>query len=217
MNNEFENNNGAGQTPPTEENTTYHYAYKPAGGETQNPQPGSGFDASQGNYAGQNTRANSGAYANGGYSNSQGAGSYSGAGSYYTPPQQPQQPGGEPPKKEKKPKKHREKKAKAVKLDEFGNPIPQKKNKTAVIICIVIAVCVALAVIGLSVSLTQLLKKIFVHGEEAGEDVQLFDLIKQSHGKCLLLSMFRPQQPLGLVQVQLEHPADPLPLHGHAV
>ena len=63
----------------------------------------------------------------------------------------------------------------------------------------------------------QLLKKIFVHGEEAGEDVQLFDLIKQSHGKCLLLSMFRPQQPLGLVQVQPEHPADPLPLHGHAV
>lgn len=154
MNNEFENNNGAGQTPPTEENTTYHYAYKPAGGAAQNPQPGSGFDASQGNYAGQNTKANSGAYANGGYSNSQGAGSYSGAGSYYTPPQQPQQPGGEPPKKEKKPKKHREKKAKAVKFDEFGNPIPQKKNKTAVIICIVIAVCVALAVIGLSVSLT---------------------------------------------------------------
>jgi serine protease Do len=155
MNNEFENNNGAGQTPPTEENTTYHYAYKPAGGAAQNPQPGSGFDASQGNYAGQNTEANSGAYAkNGGYSNSQGAGSYSGAGSYYTPPQQPQQPGGEPPKKEKKPKKHREKKAKAVKFDEFGNPIPQKKNKTAVIICIVIAVCVALAVIGLSVSLT---------------------------------------------------------------
>lgn len=49
MNNEFENNNGAGQTPPTDENTTYHYAYKPAGGAAQNPQPGSGFDASQGN------------------------------------------------------------------------------------------------------------------------------------------------------------------------
>ena len=155
MNNDFENNNGtapgensAGTTPPTEENTTYHYAYKPAGGTGQNPQPGSGFDSAQGNGASAaNQGANAGPYANAnaGASNPQGGYNYSQGGSYYTPPQQQAwQPQGEPPKKEKK---HRQKKAKAVKLDENGNPIPQKKNKTTMIICIVIAICAAIAVV----------------------------------------------------------------------
>lgn len=160
MNNDFENNNGtapgensAGTTPPTEENTTYHYAYKPAGGTGQNPQPGSGFDSAQGNGASAaNQGANAGPYANAnaGASNPQGGYNYSQGGSYYTPPQQQAwQPQGEPPKKEKK---HRKKKAKAVKLDENGNPIPQKKNKTTMIICIVIAICAAIAVVGLVAS-----------------------------------------------------------------
>lgn len=162
MNNDFENNNGtapgensAGTTPPTEENTTYHYAYKPAGGTGQNPQPGSGFDSAQGNGAGaanQGTNAGPYANANAGASNPQGGYNYSQGGSYYTPPQQQAwQPQGEPPKKEKK---HRQKKAKAVKLDENGNPIPQKKNKTTMIICIVIAICAAIAVVGLVASAT---------------------------------------------------------------
>ena len=162
MNNDFENNNGtapgensAGTTPPTEENTTYHYAYKPAGGTGQNPQPGSGFDSAQGNGASAaNQGANAGpdANANAGASNPQGGYNYSQGGSYYTPPQQQAwQPQGEPPKKEKK---HRQKKAKAVKLDENGNPIPQKKNKTTMIICIVIAICAAIAVVGLVASAT---------------------------------------------------------------
>lgn len=162
MNNDFENNNGtapgensAGTTPPTEENTTYHYAYKPAGGTGQNPQPGSGFDSAQGNGASAaNQGANVGPYANAnaGASNPQGGYNYSQGGSYYTPPQQQAwQPQGEPPKKEKK---HRQKKAKAVKLDENGNPIPQKKNKTTMIICIVIAICAAIAVVGLVASAT---------------------------------------------------------------
>lgn len=162
MNNDFENNNGtapgqnsAGATPPTEENTTYHYAYKPAGGTGQNPQPGSGFDSAQGNGASAaNQGANAGPYANAnaGASNPQGGYNYSQGGSYYTPPQQQAwQPQGEPPKKEKK---HRKKKAKAVKLDENGNPIPQKKNKTTMIICIVIAICAAIAVVGLVASAT---------------------------------------------------------------
>lgn len=162
MNNDFENNNGtapgensAGTTPPTEENTTYHYAYKPAGGTGQNPQPGSGFDSAQGNGASAaNQGANAGPYANAnaGASNPQGGYNYSHGGSYYTPPQQQAwQPQGEPPKKEKK---HRQKKAKAVKLDENGNPIPQKKNKTTIIICIVIAICAAIAVVGLVASAT---------------------------------------------------------------
>lgn len=162
MNNDFENNNGtapgensAGTTPPTEENTTYHYAYKPAGGTGQNPQPGSGFDSAQGNgasAANQGTNAGPYANANAGASNSQGGYNYSQGGSYYTPPQQQAwQPQGEPPKKEKK---HRQKKAKAVKLDENGNPIPQKKNKTTMIICIVIAICAAIAVVGLVASAT---------------------------------------------------------------
>lgn len=162
MNNDFENNNGtapgensAGTTPPTEENTTYHYAYKPAGGTGQNPQPGSGFDSAQGNGASAaNQGANAGPYANAnaGASNPQGGYNYSQGGSYYTPPQQQAwQPQGEPPKKEKK---HRQKKAKAVKLDENGNPIPQKKNKTTMIICIVIAICAAIAVVGLVASVT---------------------------------------------------------------
>lgn len=162
MNNDFENNNGtapgensAGTTPPTEENTTYHYAYKPAGGTGQNPQPGSGFDSAQGNGASAaNQGANAGPYANAnaGASNPQGGYNYSQGGSYYTPPQQQAwQPQGEPPKKEKK---HRQKKAKAVKLDENGNPIPQKKNKTTMIICIVIAICAAIAVVGLVASAT---------------------------------------------------------------
>lgn len=162
MNNDFENNNGtapgensAGTTPPTEENTTYHYAYKPAGGTGQNPQPGSGFDSAQGNGASAaNQGANAGPYANAnaGASNPQGGYNYSQGGSYYTPPQQQAwQPQGKPPKKEKK---HRQKKAKAVKLDENGNPIPQKKNKTTMIICIVIAICAAIAVVGLVVSAT---------------------------------------------------------------
>lgn len=162
MNNDFENNNGtapgensAGTTPPTEENTTYHYAYKPAGGTGQNPQPGSGFDSAQGNGASAaNQGANAGPYANAnvGTSNPQGGYNYSQGGSYYTPPQQQAwQPQGEPPKKEKK---HRQKKAKAVKLDENGNPIPQKKNKTTMIICIVIAICAAIAVVGLVASAT---------------------------------------------------------------
>lgn len=162
MNNDFENNNGtapgensAGTTPPTEENTTYHYAYKPAGGTGQNPQPGSGFDSEQGNGAGaanQGTNAGPYANANAGASNPQGGYNYSQGGSYYTPPQQQAwQPQGEPPKKEKK---HRQKKAKAVKLDENGNPIPQKKNKTTMIICIVIAICAAIAVVGLVASAT---------------------------------------------------------------
>lgn len=162
MNNDFENNNGtapgensAGTTPPTEENTTYHYAYKPAGGTGQNPQPGSGFDSAQGNGASAaNQGANAGPYANAnaGASNPQGGYNYSQGGSYYTPPQQQAwQPQGEPPKKEKK---HRQKKAKAVKLDENGNPIPQKKNKTTMVICIVIAICAAIAVVGLVASAT---------------------------------------------------------------
>lgn len=162
MNNDFENNNGtapgensAGTTPPTEENTTYHYAYKPAGGTGQNPKPGSGFDSAQGNGASAaNQGANAGPYANAnaGASNPQGGYNYSQGGSYYTPPQQQAwQPQGEPPKKEKK---HRKKKAKAVKLDENGNPIPQKKNKTTMIICIVIAICAAIAVVGLVASAT---------------------------------------------------------------
>lgn len=162
MNNDFENNNGtapgensAGTTPPTEENTTYHYAYKPAGGTGQNPQPGSGFDSAQGNGASAaNQGANAGPYANAnaGASNPQGGYNYSQGGSYYTPPQQQAwQPQGEPPKKEKK---HRQKKTKAVKLDENGNPIPQKKNKTTMIICIVIAICAAIAVVGLVASAT---------------------------------------------------------------
>ena len=162
MNNDFENNNGtapgensAGATPPTEENTTYHYAYKPAGGTGQNPQPGSGFDSAQGNGASAaNQGANAGPYANAnaGASNPQGGYNYSQGGSYYTPPQQQAwQPQGEPPKKEKK---HRQKKAKAVRLDENGNPIPQKKNKTTMIICIVIAICAAIAVVGLVASAT---------------------------------------------------------------
>lgn len=162
MNNDFKNNNGtapgensAGTTPPTEENTTYHYAYKPAGGTGQNPQPGSGFDSAQGNGASAaNQGANAGPYANAnaGASNPQGGYNYSQGGSYYTPPQQQAwQPQGEPPKKEKK---HRKKKAKAVKLDENGNPIPQKKNKTTMIICIVIAICAAIAVVGLVASAT---------------------------------------------------------------
>lgn len=162
MNNDFENNNGtapgensAGTTPPTEENTTYHYAYKPAGGTGQNPQPGSGFDSAQGNGASAaNQGANAGPYANAnaGASNPQGGYNYSQGGSYYTPPQQQAwQPQGEPPKKEKK---HRKKKAKAVKLDENGNPIPQKKNKTTMIICIVIAICAVIAVVGLVASAT---------------------------------------------------------------
>ena len=162
MNNDFENNNGtapgensAGTTPPTEENTTYHYAYKPAGGTGQNPQPGSGFDSAQGNGASAaNQGANAGPYANAnaGASNPQGGYNYSQGGSYYTPPQQQAwQPQGEPPKKEKK---HRKKTAKAVKLDENGNPIPQKKNKTTMIICIVIAICAAIAVVGLVASAT---------------------------------------------------------------
>lgn len=162
MNNDFENNNGtapgensAGTTPPTEENTTYHYAYKPAGATGQNPQPGSGFDSAQGNGASAaNQGANAGPYANAnaGASNPQGGYNYSQGGSYYTPPQQQAwQPQGEPPKKEKK---HRQKKAKAVKLDENGNPIPQKKNKTTMIICIVIAICAAIAVVGLVASAT---------------------------------------------------------------
>lgn len=162
MNNDFENNNGtapgensAGTTPPTEENTTYHYAYKPAGGTGQNPQLGSGFDSAQGNGASAaNQGANAGPYANAnaGASNPQGGYNYSQGGSYYTPPQQQAwQPQGEPPKKEKK---HRKKKAKAVKLDENGNPIPQKKNKTTMIICIVIAICAAIAVVGLVASAT---------------------------------------------------------------
>lgn len=162
MNNDFENNNGtapgensAGATPPTEENTTYHYAYKPAGGTGQNPQPGSGFDSAQGNgVSAANQSANAGPYANAnaGASNPQGGYNYSQGGSYYTPPQQQAwQPQGEPPKKEKK---HRQKKAKAVKLDENGNPIPQKKNKTTMIICIVIAICAAIAVVGLVASAT---------------------------------------------------------------
>lgn len=162
MNNDFENNNGtapgensAGTTPPTEENTTYHYAYKPAGGTGQNPQPGSGFDSAQGNGASAaNQGANAGPYANAnaGASNPQGGYNYSQGGSYYTPPQQQAwQPQGEPPKKEKK---HRQKKAKAVKLDENGNPIPQKKNKTTMIICIVISICAAIAVVGLVASAT---------------------------------------------------------------
>lgn len=162
MNNDFENNNGtapgensAGTTPPTEENTTYHYAYKPAGGTGQNPQPGSGFDSAQGNGASAaNQGANAGPYANAnaGASNPQGGYNYSQSGSYYTPPQQQAwQPQGEPPKKEKK---HRQKKAKAVKFDENGNPIPQKKNKTTMIICIVIAICAAIAVVGLVASAT---------------------------------------------------------------
>lgn len=162
MNNDFENNNGtapgensAGTTPPTEENTTYHYAYKPAGGTGQNPQPGSGFDSAQGNGASAaNKGTNAGPYANAnvGASNPQGGYNYSQGGSYYTPPQQQAwQPQGEPPKKEKK---HRQKKAKAVKLDENGNPIPQKKNKTTMIICIVIAICAAIAVVGLVASAT---------------------------------------------------------------
>lgn len=162
MNNDFENNNGtapgensAGTTPPTEENTTYHYAYKPAGGTGQNPQPGNGFDSAQGNGASAaNQGANAGPYANAnaGASNPQGGYNYSQGGSYYTPPQQQAwQPQGEPPKKEKK---HRQKKAKAVKLDENGNPIPQKKNKTTMIICIVIAICAAIAVVGLVASAT---------------------------------------------------------------
>lgn len=162
MNNDFENNNGtapgensAGTTPPTEENTTYHYAYKSAGGTGQNPQPGSGFDSAQGNGASAaNQGANAGPYANAnaGASNPQGGYNYSQGGSYYTPPQQQAwQPQGEPPKKEKK---HRQKKAKAVKLDENGNPIPQKKNKTTMIICIVIAICAAIAVVGLVASAT---------------------------------------------------------------
>lgn len=162
MNNDFENNNGtapgensAGTTPPTEENTTYHYAYKPAGGTGQNPQPGSGFDSAQGNGASAaNQGANAGPYANAnaGASNPQGGYNYSQGGSYYTPPQQQAwQPQGKPPKKEKK---HRQKKAKAVKLDENGNPIPQKKNKTTMIICIVIAICAAIAVVGLVASAT---------------------------------------------------------------
>ena len=162
MNNDFENNNGtapgensAGATPPTEENTTYHYAYKPAGGTGQNPQPGSGFDSAQGNGASAaNQGANAGPYANAnaGASNPQGGYNYSQGGSYYTPPQQQAwQPQGEPPKKEKK---HRQKKAKAVKLDENGNPIPQKKNKTTMIICIVIVICAAIAVVGLVASAT---------------------------------------------------------------
>ena len=164
MNNDFENNNGtapgensAGTTPPTEENTTYHYAYKPAGGTGQNPQPGSGFDSAQGNGASAaNQGANAGPYANAnaGASNPQGGYNYSQGGSYYTPPQQQAwQPQGEPPKKEKK---HRKKKAKAVKLDENGNPIPQKKNKTTMIICIVIAICAAIAVVGLVASATSI-------------------------------------------------------------
>lgn len=162
MNNDFENNNGtapgensAGTTPPTEENTTYHYAYKPAGGTGQNPQPGSGFDSAQGNgasAANQGTNAGPYANANAGASNPQGGYNYSQGGSYYTPPQQQAwQPQGEPPKKEKK---HRQKKAKAVKLDENGNPILQKKNKTTMIICIVIAICAAIAVVGLVASAT---------------------------------------------------------------
>lgn len=162
MNNDFENNNGtapgensAGTTPPTEDNTTYHYAYKPSGGTGQNPQPGSGFDSAQGNGASAaNQGANAGPYANAnaGASNPQGGYNYSQGGSYYTPPQQQAwQPQGEPPKKEKK---HRQKKAKAVKLDENGNPIPQKKNKTTMIICIVIAICAAIAVVGLVASTT---------------------------------------------------------------
>ena len=162
MNNDFENNNGtapgensAGTTPPTEENTTYHYAYKSAGGTGQNPQPGSGFDSAQGNgasAANQGTNAGPYANANAGASNPQGGYNYSQGGSYYTPPQQQAwQPQGEPPKKEKK---HRQKKAKAVKLDENGNPIPQKKNKTTMIICIVIAICAAIAVVGLVASAT---------------------------------------------------------------
>lgn len=162
MNNDFENNNGTapgensvGTTPHAEENTTYHYAYKPAGGTGQNPQPGSGFDSAQGNgasAANQGTNAGPYANANAGASNPQGGYNYSQGGSYYTPPQQQAwQPQGEPPKKEKK---HRQKKAKAVKLDENGNPIPQKKNKTTMIICIVIAICAAIAVVGLVASAT---------------------------------------------------------------
>lgn len=162
MNNDFENNNGtapgensAGTTPHAEENTTYHYAYKPAGGTGQNPQPGSGFDSAQGNGAGaanQGTNAGPYANANSGASNPQDGYNYSQGGSYYTPPQQQAwQPQGEPPKKEKK---HCQKKAKAVKLDENGNPIPQKKNKTTMIICIVIAICAAIAVVGLVASAT---------------------------------------------------------------
>ena len=96
MNNDFENNNGtapgensAGTTPPTEENTTYHYAYKPAGGTGQNPRPGGGFDSAQGNGASAaNQGANAGPYANAnaGASNPQGGYNYSQGGSYYTPP-----------------------------------------------------------------------------------------------------------------------------------
>ncbi len=173
MNNDFENNNGtapgengAAANPPTEENTTYHYAYKPAGGGSQNPQPGSGFDSAQGNNANAanqggnvnsaNQSGNAGTYANNagsGYSNPQGGSNYS-QGSYYTPPQQQAwQPQGGEPAQSQKPKKHREKKAKAVKLDENGNPIPENKNKTAKIICIVIAVCAAILVVGLVASL----------------------------------------------------------------
>lgn len=75
--------------------------------------------------------------------------SYTGAGNsnpnatnYYSAPQQNAAPdnGG----------KH--KKQKAVQYDEFGNPIKPKKNKTAVTIGIVVAICAVLAIIGLVVS-----------------------------------------------------------------
>lgn len=64
-------------------------------------------------------------------------------GSYYTPPNN--NSSNEKPKKEKK---------KAKNVDENGNPIPKKKNKTLIAIIVVLVVAVVCSVIGIVVSLS---------------------------------------------------------------
>lgn len=152
MNNEYEN----GFTP--EENKT---------AESNNAESGvnSGAD-SNGAY---NPYNGSGAYnQNTSYSNGQSANAngdsengttyhyaYNNAGpnntNYYTAPNPPNQ---------QETKKQRNTKEKTVEYDANGNPIKPKKNKTAIVIAIIAAVCVIAAIIGIAVSVS---KELTVH------------------------------------------------------
>lgn len=72
-----------------------------------------------------------------------------GASNYYTPPQSEGDP--QPIRDEKK--KH--KGTKKVQLDEFGNPIKPKKNKTVIAIVSIIIACVIVGIIGIAYAVSQ--------------------------------------------------------------
>lgn len=148
MNNEYEN----GFTP--EENKT-----------AENNNAESGVNSGADSNSAYNPYNGSGAYnQNTSYSNGQSANAngdsengttyhyaYNNAGpnntNYYTAPNQPNQ------QEAKQAKKH--KKEKTVEYDANGNPIKPKKNKTAMVIAIIAAVCVIAAIIGIAVSVSK--------------------------------------------------------------